>query len=122
MGQRVMIAIMLIAEPDLLIADEADLGARRDGAESGAAHPRPISSSARGMGLIFISHNLTVIASFCDRVLVMYRRAHRRGARRHAISRRRAIPIRAPCSRLRPISTIRAPSSPSFPATRRGRA
>jgi len=26
----------------------------------------------RGMGLIFISHNLTVVSSFCDRVLVMY--------------------------------------------------
>ena len=25
----------------------------------------------RGMGLIFISHNLTAVASFCDRVLVM---------------------------------------------------
>jgi peptide/nickel transport system ATP-binding protein len=24
------------------------------------------------MGLIFISHNLTVVSSFCDRVLVMY--------------------------------------------------
>jgi peptide/nickel transport system ATP-binding protein len=26
----------------------------------------------RGMGLIFISHNLTVVSSFCDRVLIMY--------------------------------------------------
>ena len=26
----------------------------------------------RGMGLLFISHNLTAVASFCDRVLVMY--------------------------------------------------
>jgi len=26
----------------------------------------------RGMGLIFISHNLTIVSSFCDRVLVMY--------------------------------------------------
>ena len=24
------------------------------------------------MGLIFISHNLTIVSSFCDRVLVMY--------------------------------------------------
>jgi peptide/nickel transport system ATP-binding protein len=28
--------------------------------------------AARGMGLIFITHNLTVVSSFCDRVLVMY--------------------------------------------------
>jgi peptide/nickel transport system ATP-binding protein len=26
----------------------------------------------RGMGLIFISHDLRLVASFCDRVLVMY--------------------------------------------------
>ena len=26
----------------------------------------------RGMGLIFISHDINLIASFCDRVLVMY--------------------------------------------------
>ena len=28
--------------------------------------------SERGMGLIFISHDLNLIASFCDRILVMY--------------------------------------------------
>jgi peptide/nickel transport system ATP-binding protein len=26
----------------------------------------------RGMGLIFISHDLNLVASFCDRVLIMY--------------------------------------------------
>jgi len=28
--------------------------------------------SERGMGLIFISHDLNLIASFCDRILIMY--------------------------------------------------
>jgi peptide/nickel transport system ATP-binding protein len=28
--------------------------------------------SDRGMGLIFISHDLRLVSSFCDRVLVMY--------------------------------------------------
>ena len=28
--------------------------------------------SERGMGLIFISHDLRLVSSFCDRVLVMY--------------------------------------------------
>jgi peptide/nickel transport system ATP-binding protein len=27
---------------------------------------------SRGMGLIFISHDLNLVASFCDRVVVMY--------------------------------------------------
>ncbi len=29
-------------------------------------------TAQRGMGLIFISHDLRLVASFCDRVLVMY--------------------------------------------------
>jgi peptide/nickel transport system ATP-binding protein len=28
--------------------------------------------SERGMGLIFISHDLRLVSSFCDRILVMY--------------------------------------------------
>jgi len=72
MGQRVMIAMMLIPGPDLLIADEptsaldvtvqAEVLAILDGLVR-----------ERGMGLIFISHDLRLVARFCDRVLVMYR-------------------------------------------------
>jgi peptide/nickel transport system ATP-binding protein len=71
MGQRVMIAMMLIAEPDLLIADEPtsalDVTVQNEVLRILDALVRD-----RGMGLIFISHNLTVVASFCDRVLIMY--------------------------------------------------
>ena len=28
--------------------------------------------SERGMGLIFVSHDLRLVSSFCDRVIVMY--------------------------------------------------
>ena len=28
--------------------------------------------TTRGLGLIFISHDLNLVASFCDRILVMY--------------------------------------------------
>jgi peptide/nickel transport system ATP-binding protein len=72
MGQRVMIAMMLIPNPDLLIADEptsaldvtvqAEVLAILDGLVRD-----------RGMGLIFISHDLRLVARFCDRVLVMYK-------------------------------------------------
>jgi peptide/nickel transport system ATP-binding protein len=27
---------------------------------------------ARGMGLVFISHDLNLVASFCDRIIIMY--------------------------------------------------
>ena len=66
-----MIAAMLIAEPDLLIADEAisalDVTV---GNEVLGILDRLVAG--RGMGLVFISHNLTAVAGLCDRVLVMY--------------------------------------------------
>ncbi|HZP21740.1 MAG TPA: ABC transporter ATP-binding protein [Bauldia sp.] len=71
MGQRVMIAMMLIAEPDLLIADEPT-SALDVTVQNEVLRILDDLVSERGMGLIFISHNLTVVSSFCDRVLVMY--------------------------------------------------
>lgn len=71
MGQRVMMAMMLAPQPDLLIADEPtsalDVTVRM---QVLAILDELISE--RGMGLIFISHDLNLVASFCDRVLIMY--------------------------------------------------
>lgn len=71
MGQRVMIAMMLIPDPDLLIADEPtsalDVTVRLQ-----VLAILDDLVMQRGMGLIFISHDLNLVASFCDRVLVMY--------------------------------------------------
>jgi peptide/nickel transport system ATP-binding protein len=70
MGQRAMIAMMLAPDPDLLIADEPtsalDGGVRN---EVLAVLDREVSR--RGMGLILISHDLALVAGFCDRVLVI---------------------------------------------------
>jgi peptide/nickel transport system ATP-binding protein len=71
MGQRVMIAMMLIAEPDLLIADEPT-SALDVTVQNEVLRILDDLVRERGMRLIFISHNLTVVASFCDRVLIMY--------------------------------------------------
>ena len=71
MGQRVMIAMMLIAEPDLLIADEPT-SALDVTVQNEVLRILDALVRERGMGLIFISHNLTVVSSFCDRVLIMY--------------------------------------------------
>lgn len=71
MGQRVMIAMMLVAEPDLLIADEPT-SALDVTVQNEVLRILDDLVRERGMGLIFISHNLTVVSSFCDRILVMY--------------------------------------------------
>ena len=69
--QRVMIAMMLIAEPDLLIADEPT-SALDVTVQNEVLRILDALVRERGMGLIFISHNLTVVSSFCDRVIIMY--------------------------------------------------
>ena len=71
MGQRAMIAMMLVANPEMLIADEPtsalDVTVQL---EVLGILDRLVST--RGMGLVFISHDLRLVSSFCDRVIVMY--------------------------------------------------
>jgi peptide/nickel transport system ATP-binding protein len=71
MGQRVMIAMMLIPDPDLLIADEPT-SALDVTVQMQVLAILDDLVAKRGMGLIFISHDLNLVASFCNRVLVMY--------------------------------------------------
>ncbi len=71
MGQRVMIAMMLIAEPEILIADEPT-SALDVTVQLQILKILDDLVSSRGMGLIFISHDLHLVKSFCDRVIVMY--------------------------------------------------
>ncbi|MBO1077681.1 ABC transporter ATP-binding protein [Roseomonas haemaphysalidis] len=71
MGQRIMIAMMLVTEPDLIVADEPtsalDVTVRRQ-----VLAILDELVTRRGAGLVFISHDLNLVAEFCDRVLVMY--------------------------------------------------
>jgi len=71
MGQRAMIAMMLIADPDLLIADEPT-SALDVTVQLQLLSILDTLVGQRGMGLIFISHDLRLVSSFCDRILVMY--------------------------------------------------
>ncbi|MFM9899877.1 MAG: ABC transporter ATP-binding protein [Polaromonas sp.] len=71
MGQRIMIAMMLITEPEILIADEPtsalDVSVRLQ-----VLAVLDDLVGQRGLGLVFISHDLNLVRHFCDRVLVMY--------------------------------------------------
>ena len=71
MGQRIMIAMMLIPDPDILIADEPT-SALDVTVQLQVLAIMDDLVTQRGMGLIFISHDLSLVASFCDRVLIMY--------------------------------------------------
>ncbi|WP_262270659.1 ABC transporter ATP-binding protein [Microvirga yunnanensis] len=71
MGQRAMIAMMLVTDPDLLIADEPT-SALDVTVSMEVLRILDELVTERGMGLIFISHDLKLVSSFCDRVLVMY--------------------------------------------------
>jgi peptide/nickel transport system ATP-binding protein len=71
MGQRIMIAMMLAGEPDLLIADEPT-SALDVTVQMQVLAILDDLVTERGMGLVFISHDLNLVASFCDRVLIMY--------------------------------------------------
>jgi len=71
MGQRIMIAMMLIPEPELIIADEPtsalDVTVRLQ-----VLAILDDLVTTRGIGLMFISHDLNLVSSFCDEVLIMY--------------------------------------------------
>lgn len=71
MGQRIMIAMMLIPGPEILIADEPT-SALDVSVQTQVLGIIDRLVQERGMGLIFISHDLNLVASFCDRVLIMY--------------------------------------------------
>ena len=71
MGQRIMISMMLITKPALIIADEPtsalDVSVRQQ-----VLSILDELVTANNMGLLFISHDLNLVRSFCDRVLIMY--------------------------------------------------
>src|SRR6202041_26601 len=71
MAQRAVIAMSLASSPSLLILDEPttalDATVEAEGLDLGAARRQECDPS-----VVFISHNLAVIAKMCDRVGVLY--------------------------------------------------
>ena len=70
MAQRAMIAMMLASGPDLLIADEPTSALDVISRQSVLEIIDELVQS-RGMGLLFISHDLGLVGKFCDRVVVL---------------------------------------------------
>jgi peptide/nickel transport system ATP-binding protein len=70
MGQRIMIAMMLIPEPELLIADEPT-SALDVSVQAQVLDIIDELVRDKGMGLILISHDLNLVSRYCDRILVM---------------------------------------------------
>ena len=72
MDHRVMIAMMVVLEPSLMIADEPtsalDVSVRGQ-----VLNILDDLVRRRGMGLMLISHDLNMVARWCDRILVMYK-------------------------------------------------
>ncbi len=72
MGQRVMIAMMLLAKPRMVIADEPtsalDVSVRGDVLKLLDGLVRENHA-----GLMLISHDIRMVSAFCERIIVMYK-------------------------------------------------
>ena len=71
MNQRVMIAMALAGEPDLLIADEPTTALDATIQAQILDLLRDVQART-GMALVFISHDLGVVSDICGRINVMY--------------------------------------------------
>lgn len=71
MRQRVMVAIALSCKPRLVIADEATSSLDVTTQAQVTALLRELCANL-GTAMVFITHDLELVGSFCDRVIVMY--------------------------------------------------
>lgn len=70
MAQRVVIAMALIARPDIILADDATLGLDAT-VQVQVLDLLVARSRERGVSVILITHDLGIVAHYCDRVAIM---------------------------------------------------
>ncbi|MEI8056144.1 MAG: ABC transporter ATP-binding protein [Actinomycetes bacterium] len=70
-NQRVMIAMALACDPKLIVADEPTT-ALDVMVQAQVLHVMQSLVKDLGVGMVFISHDLSVLSSTCDRIAVMY--------------------------------------------------
>ncbi len=96
MRQRVMIAMALLAQPRLLLADEPttalDVTIQAQVLDLMAELARET-----GTAIILVTHDLGVVARMCDRVVVLYGGRVMEEALPNICSTRPRIPIRGAC-------------------------
>jgi len=71
MKQRIVIAMALAGEPDLIIADEPTT-ALDVTVQAQIIHILATLARERGLALLLVTHDMSVIAQVCDRVAVLY--------------------------------------------------
>ena len=108
--QRVTIAIAISCEPDLLIADEPTTALDVTVQAQILALLRSLQQD-RGMAMIFVSHDLGVVAGLADEIAVMYAGRIVERLRPSSCSSVRACPTPRRCSRRSPRSASPAPAS-----------
>lgn len=70
MAQRVVIAMALIAEPEIILADDATLGLDAT-IQVQVLDLLVARCRERDMGAVIITHDLGIVARYCDRVAIM---------------------------------------------------
>jgi oligopeptide/dipeptide ABC transporter ATP-binding protein len=124
MRQRVVLAMALIAEPDLLIADEPTTALDVRVQKQVLELLEKVIECRQGLAILLITHDLAVVAGFAQRVVVMYagRKVEERStaglfeepSHPYTAALLRALPrIDRPTDRLEPIAGF-----PPSPATR----
>ncbi len=112
-NQRLMIAMALAGNPDILIADEPTTALDAT-IQAQILDLLAALRAETGMAVVFISHDLGAVSQICERVSVMYAGRIVEQARTEALLLLRVILTRTVC--LIPFPALRAGAAGSYPS------